>query len=387
MKILLVIDQFDSDNNGTTISAKRFAEILRNHRHEVRILATGSPAPDKYALPELHIPIFETLIHSQGFAFAKPVREIIERAVAWADICHFMMPFALSVQTRKIAEEMGKPCTAAFHIQPENLISSIGLKNATLINDFLYNMARVIFYERFTHIHCPSRFIAEELRSHGYKADLHVISNGILPDFHYMKTEKDPEFKDKILILMTGRLSQEKCQDIIIKAVSRSRYADKIQLVFAGQGPTLEYLKRLGENLANKPIFRFFTKEELIHIIAQTDLYVHAADIEIEAISCIEAFASGRVPVIADSRRSAARQFALDRRSLFIPGNADDLARKIDHWLDNPQEIAAMELRYAQEGSRYSIENSVRQAEEMFMAAIEEQQLSARRLTSVGNIC
>lgn len=386
MKILLVIDQFDSDNNGTTISAKRFAEILRNHGHEVRILATGGEAPDKYVLPELHIPIFEKLIHSQGFAFAKPVRETIEKAVAWADICHFMMPFALSVQTRKIAEEMGKPCTAAFHIQPENLISSVGLKNATLINDFMYYMARVIFYDRFTHIHCPSRFIAGELRRHGYKADLHVISNGILPDFHYMKAEKDPEFKGKILILMTGRLSQEKCQDVIIKAVSKSRYADKIQLVFAGQGPTLGYLQNLGESLANKPIFKLFTKDELIHIIAQADLYVHAADIEIEAISCIEAFASGRVPVIADSPRSAARQFALDSRSLFTPGDAEDLARKIDYWLDNPQEVADMELRYAREGRKYGIENSVRKAEEMFRAAIDEQQLPARRLTPVGNI-
>lgn len=31
MKILLVIDQFDADNNGTTISAKRFASVLRKH--------------------------------------------------------------------------------------------------------------------------------------------------------------------------------------------------------------------------------------------------------------------------------------------------------------------------------------------------------------------
>ena len=30
MKILIVIDQFDDANNGTTISAKRFAEGLMN---------------------------------------------------------------------------------------------------------------------------------------------------------------------------------------------------------------------------------------------------------------------------------------------------------------------------------------------------------------------
>ena len=32
-----------------------------------------------------------------------------------------------------------------------------------------------------------------------------------------------------------------------------------------------------------------------------SDLYVHAADVEIEAMSCMEAFAGGLVPVIANS--------------------------------------------------------------------------------------
>ncbi len=381
MKILLVIDQFDADNNGTTISAKRFASVLREHGNEVRILATGREAPDKYVLPELHIPVFEKLIHSQGFAFAAPVRSIIEEAVAWADIVHFMMPFLLSVEARKIAAGMGKPCTAAFHIQPENLISSVGLKNAGMINDFLYRIAKNLFYNKFTHIHCPSQFIAGELRKRGYTAGLHVISNGILPDFHYIKADKDPEFKDKFLILMTGRLSKEKCQDVVIKAVRRSKYADRIQLVFAGQGPTLGYLRKLGESLPLQPIFRFFTKQELLHIIAQTDLYVHAADIEIEAISCIEAFACGLVPVIADSPRSAARQFALDRRSLFAQGDAAALVSRIDYWLDNPLERAAMEHRYAEAGTGYSIEHSVKLAEDMFREAILEQETDMGILT------
>ena len=44
MKIVLVIDQFDDANNGTTISARRFAQALKNHGNEVRVIATGKPA-------------------------------------------------------------------------------------------------------------------------------------------------------------------------------------------------------------------------------------------------------------------------------------------------------------------------------------------------------
>ena len=50
MKILIVIDQFDDANNGTTISAKRFAEGLINLGHEVYIVSTGEPRENKYVV-------------------------------------------------------------------------------------------------------------------------------------------------------------------------------------------------------------------------------------------------------------------------------------------------------------------------------------------------
>ena len=43
MKIVLVIDQFDDANNGTTISARRFAQALKNHGNEVRSSPPASP--------------------------------------------------------------------------------------------------------------------------------------------------------------------------------------------------------------------------------------------------------------------------------------------------------------------------------------------------------
>ena len=85
-----------------------------------------------------------------------------------------------------------------------------------------------------------------------------------------------------------------------------------------------------------------------MNLRSETDLYVHAADAEIEAISCIEAFSSGIVPVIANSPKSATPQFALDERSLFQAGSSDDLAAKIDYWLSEPAERARMEAEYSE---------------------------------------
>jgi glycosyltransferase involved in cell wall biosynthesis len=381
MKILLVIDTYDTNNNGTSISAQRFAAVLREHGNEVRILTTGEPAPDKFVLKEFKVPLFNDLIHSHGFQFAQVDLDIIREAVAWADIVHCMMPFALETATKLIADQMHKPSTAAFHIQPENMTSSIGLGKAEWLNDRFYYTFRFLLYQHFNHIHVPSQFMADELIKRGYKAKIHVISNGIDPDFIAAGQRKlsnsDGGHTSRsdgslITIVMVGRLSGEKRQDVIINAVPFSKYADRIQLVFAGKGPKYDEYVELGKQLKNPPQFVFLSKPELIDLLLHTDLYVHASDMESEAISCIEAFATGLVPVIANSEDSATPQFALDGRSLFAPGRPKDLARAIDWWLDHPDEKAKMEREYAEAAKNYDIDTSVRLCEQMFREAIEE---------------
>lgn len=382
MKILLVIDTYDTNNNGTSISAQRFAAVLREHGNEVRILTTGEPAPDKFVLKEFKVPLFNDLIHSHGFQFAQVDLDIIREAVAWADIVHCMMPFALETATKLIADQMHKPSTAAFHIQPENMTSSIGLGKAEWLNDRFYYTFRFLLYQHFNHIHVPSQFMADELVKRGYKAKIHVISNGIDPDFIAAGQRKlsdrgncltSRSDSDHITITMVGRLSGEKRQDVIINAVPFSKYADRIQLVFAGKGPKYDEYVELGKQLKNPPQFVFLSKPELIDLLLHTDLYVHASDMESEAISCIEAFATGLVPVIANSEDSATPQFALDGRSLFAPGRPKDLARAIDWWLDHPDEKAKMEREYAEAAKKYDIDTSVRLCEQMFREAIEEE--------------
>ena len=55
------------------------------------------------------------------------------------------------------------------------------------------------------------------------------------PDFIYQKRPKPEKLKDKYVVLMIGRLSNEKRQDILIDAIAKSNES-RIQLVLAGQG-------------------------------------------------------------------------------------------------------------------------------------------------------
>ena len=78
------------------------------------------------------------------------------------------------------------------------------------------------------------------------------------------------------------------------------------------------------------------------------------------------------MPIIANSNKSATTQFAIDERSLFEAGNSNDLANKIDYWLDNEQERKNMEKIYADQAEKYRIENSIEKIEEMFKEEIDE---------------
>lgn len=391
MKILFVIDSYGTNNNGTSISAQRFAKELRKRGHEVRILCADPPEvqdngqelpteyTQKYCVKELSVPLFNSLIKKHDFTFGsiwEKSRRIVHMAVEWADIVHSFMPFGLEIYASKYAEKIDKPNTAAFHIQPENLWSSLGLGRVEWLQDVSYRKFWDLHYCRFRHIHVPSEFMKQMLEEHKYKTKIHVISNGIQEAFFEAgnkgKLPKSVKFQGRILIMMVGRLSQEKRQDVLINAVHYSRYADKIQLIFAGKGPKYDNYVKLGKKLKNPPLFVYVGQNELINLLLQSDLYVHASDMESEAIACMEAFSTGLVPLIANSEVSATPQFALDGRSLFKPGNSRDLAHLIDYWLDHPDERKIMEEQYRLSAIQYSLDNSVSLFEEMLMEEIAE---------------
>ena len=110
----------------------------------------------------------------------------------------------------------------------------------------------------------------------------------------------------------------------------------------------------------------------LLGVLRGSDLYVHTALIEIEAIACLEAIVSGLVPVICNSLRSATRFFALDERNLFAPGNIADLTEKIEYWMEHPEEKAACQEAYKGYKMQFSQRACMERMEEMLLDAVRE---------------
>lgn len=372
MIITLVMDQYGMSNNGTTASAMRYAQVMRDMGHTVRIVTcvTGVNEENVYVVPKREFPIVMRIVRSQGMELGLPDDDILTKAIKDADIVHFFLPFILERAGKEIADKYHVASTAAFHMQPENITSTLYLNGFESVNNMLYRSYRK-FYNKFDRVHAPSEMIKEVLVNQKYTADIRVISNGVLSMFRKKEVQRPPEFEGKILIMMSGRHSREKRQDLLIKAAAKSKYADKIQLILCGKGPWKKTLQGIAEKHKPDTIFPFYSLDEMVDAINMCDLYVHASDVETEAISCIEAFTCGLVPIISDSDKCATRQFALTERNLFRRGDVDDLVEKIEYLIEHPEEKKELSDRYLEYAEQFRLENCVPRLVQMFEEEVE----------------
>ena len=383
MKILFVVNNFYASGNGLSASARRTVQYLREAGEEVRVLSgrnheAETPQPD-YVLADFHVPVFDGLVQSNGYKFAKTDFAVIRRAVRWADVVHLEEPFIIQVVTARIARYYKVPCTATYHLHPENLFCSINLGDWKFLNystlltwrDFVFNLC--------SDIQCPTENVLERLRKFGFKSRLHLISNGIIPDLNIRPKDENDDPNRPFLVVCIGRLSVEKDQPTLLEAMRYSKYADRIQLYFAGRGPEADAIKEKAHKLFEEgivkyePVFRFHDRDELRKLAAKSDLYIHCATVEVEGLSALEALQQAVVPVIAKGDLTATSQFALDEHSLFPTKDPEALAACIDYWLDHPFERQEMGWRYAESTEEYDIHKSIAALIDMFHQAASVQ--------------
>ena len=144
--------------------------------------------------------------------------------------------------------------------------------------------------------------------------------------------------------------------------------------MLTGDGPRRNYLARLAKKLkfTNPIIQKLYKHEELNTALWCGDLYVHTSIVEIEAISCLEAIATGMIPVIADSRKSATRMFALDECCKYQSKNINDLTMHIDYWIEHPEEKKELQSKYQEFIKQFDFETCMDSMERMLLEVKEK---------------
>ena len=369
MKITVVCDVLGTENNGTTIAAMNLIRYLKAKGHDVVVVCSDEEKKGRngyVVMPRLNLGPLNGYVKKNGVSLSRPDNKILEPVIWDSDVVHIMLPFALGQAALKLCLKHQIPVTAGFHMQAENFTSHIFMKDNPVANNLTYRTIYNNFYKYVDAVHYPTDFIREVFeKAVGHKTNAYVISNGVNDRFKPNGAKKPPEFRNKFVILFSGRYSKEKSHSVLIDAAALSKHERQIQLIFAGDGPLKDMLKERSKKLTNKPVFVFFPHEQMLNVLNYADLYVHPAEIEIEAIACMEALSCGQVPIIANSPRCATKKYALDERNLFENRDPQDLADKIDYFIEHPEEIAAYRERYKGIVAELSQEACMSRMEEM----------------------
>ena len=168
----------------------------------------------------------------------------------------------------------------------------------------VHSVIRTVKYlHNFQKIFAISQTVYDDLKK---RADIEstIVYNGILIDEHRQRTDYRLELSESFRIIQIGRLHPLKGQDTTVKAIARlaRQYPDlSIELTFAGDGPTMEYLQQLTKQ---------FELENRIHFLGQIDrnrikenlcnyhLLVNPSLTEGFGLTVVEGLAAG-LPVIA----------------------------------------------------------------------------------------
>ncbi len=184
---------------------------------------------------------------------------------------------------------------------------------------------------------CPSRFMADFLISKGFPPGRVTNISNFLPS-----VQTDSRGQDYFLYF--GRLSQEKGVDVLLQAMSILK---KGRLVIAGDGPDEDMLrtKTLDMGLENIEFVGRKTPSAIMKLLSGClAAIVPSIWLENFPYSVMESMSSGK-PIIG-SRIGGIPELVENGQTglLFEPGNAIQLAERMERIIGNPEEAARMGL-------------------------------------------
>ncbi len=372
MKIVIVIDSW-IEGNGAVVSTKRMVEALTKRGHTITIVTTGENEGDFYSVPGFYMPFFRETMKNMGFPFGIGKRDILMKAFEGADLVQIQFPFFLARKAVKTAKRMGIPVIGACHIQPQNIIASMGVKDHPFMEKMLYFFFNYALFKQVDAIHCPSTFAADMLRDHGSMADCRIISNGIPKAYHHVDYARPDWFGDNFVITNIGRHTNEKRQALLIEGILKSKYRDNIQLLLCGKGKNTPKLRELGAELPLNPLIEYVSEEDKLLYLNTSDLYLHSSVVELESLSCLEAIGCGLPCLIGTSPHSPATQFALDDRFIFEMDNSGALAAKIDYWYERRDLLCEMKHKILQMAEPYRFDKCMDDMEAFHRKILEHE--------------
>lgn len=308
MKIGFFTDTYFPQISGVATSILTLKNELEKQGHQVYIFTTTDPNAKTIENGIIRMPSIpfisfkERRIVVRGMLYAYSIAKELQ-----LDIVHTHTEFGVGILGKMIAKHMNIPCVHTYHTMYEDYLHYI-LKGKVIRPVHVRHLSRA-FCKNMSGVICPSDRVVETLTAYGIKAPMDVISTGVdLTKFRQseiqpldLRAELDLP-ADSLLLLSLSRISYEKnIQGVIAGLPDIIKQKPNTHLVVVGNGPYLEKLQKMVEDLAITQHVHFLGEvdnQEVGKYYRAVDYFVSASSSESQGLTYIEAIASGTKCVV-----------------------------------------------------------------------------------------
>jgi len=383
MRILITGSTYAPAFNGQSIFTTNLAEGMARRGHEVWVLLPSNNGKP-YSLERNGVHIHKvsaielSFLHSEAYTCIFPGAEVRRFFKDFnADIIHLQDHFPLSVSVMLQARRSKIKLVGTNHFMPENLLPYIPLSPVLkpVLNRILWEWMKFT-YNRVDVVVAPSRTAADIIRKQHMRVPVQAISCGVsLQRFHPDNSIDRKTFRarygldlQRTTFLFVGRVDGEKRVDVLIRAIKAMK-RDDIQLAVTGKGAALSGLKALAHDLKVDDLVRFtgFVPDtDLPGLLNSIDVFAMPSEAELLSIASLEAMATARPILAANSQ--ALPELVTDAVNgyLFKPGSVSDAMRCMLLLADHPEKWPAMGAASLEKVQSHSLENMLTCYEQLY---------------------
>ena len=292
MRVAVVTESFLPNVNGVTNSVLRVLEHLSNSADQALVIAPASEnMPTEYAgHPVKAVPVIPAQnFLPTGMPMGLPQKRIQHLLDGFSpDVLHLASPFALGSYANKMAKKLDIPSVSIYQTDLGGFAKQYGFGIAqNSLQKILYKI-----HSQTDRTLAPSTSACLDLHLAGVP-EVYLWRRGVNTEL-FNPSKRSASLRDtwkkgdqsKLIVGFVGRLAQEKR----VSDLKVLQSNPNIQLVIVGDGP---HRRKLEQQLPTAIFLGFKSGEELAHIYASFDLFIHPGPNETFCQAVQEALASG----------------------------------------------------------------------------------------------
>lgn len=292
MRVAIVTESFFPQVNGVTNTVRHVVDRLVERGNEVMVVA---PSPGLSVYRSVRVVRVRSLSMPRHRSFPVGMPDAaVERTLAQfrPDVVHLASPVALGSVGLRAARRLGIPTVAVYQTDIGGFARQYGVRADAAVGRWVGRIHR-----RADRTLVPSRASWDQLAALGV-SDMHLWRRGValdvfgpqhrVPVLNSRWTRREP---GSLAVGYVGRLAPEKQ----VSRLAEVAAVPGTRLVVVGDGPSRASLER---QLPGAVFTGMLRGQELAHVFASLDVFVHTGESETYCQTVQEAQASG-VPVVA----------------------------------------------------------------------------------------